>query len=742
MSSEQHDPTEARRAEVMAWAASYNGEPCIATGQHLQHLAATLRWQQRQLDEATTRINQIINDHWEELTPEIVLKLSAAHSGTDGSTPREEEDIDATKARGEAVSDSGKNTEEERTGAEIRQVARRSSDVTEGAVADDDLEPLCAEMLRMMERDADAAAPSAELREKLAEYAHEAWAGWMEYLFSKCAHLGDERIIPEWAVERWMRQLKTPYAELPESEKASDRAEADKMLAIMGAADVLAEVTAMMDAETANAKAEIDAQENAALYRDGKEPAAPSADLALPWRKEKDNSPCVICDPSEMDFEGCYHRAWNVVDAQGRIWLNGLREEDADAIVEAVNGWNELAKVAMSGKDLAALNADNAALRQRVSELERERDEYKWLYEDEQEVYADEVKETNRLRERVVALDGQAAAERKARRATLADAVQHAEENERLRTALVQSRTTMLEIRDAMHEINGTGKGNAVTWHVITMANRAIANMSTALSGEEGASDDTDTQESPAVDSRRDGAIAEQPARTEDAGRVAASEGEVGSEADAPSAATPHEAARRALDAFVIGGSNSSYSCDGGYTTSFDELWESGKRVGVTLHAHFRKGSSFGTDRGTPTGQDTGRESDTESGERATEDAPQGVGLGGEYTERDAADEGNHADAVTPGAGAFALTEFKLLDLLFADEGKTLREVHDANVSRLKDNFNAIESAIRQVAAQRAADRKKAKRTIHRTGRRMDELAELLAETSTQAAGFASDAAP
>lgn len=71
-----------------------------------------------------------------------------------------------------------------------------------------------------------------DLREQLAAYAHEAWSGWMRYLFSKCDAQWNGRVIPPWAVERWQRQLATPYAELPEEEKASDRAEADTILAL------------------------------------------------------------------------------------------------------------------------------------------------------------------------------------------------------------------------------------------------------------------------------------------------------------------------------------------------------------------------------------------------------------------------------------------------------------------------------------------------------------------------------
>ena len=72
-----------------------------------------------------------------------------------------------------------------------------------------------------------------ELREELAEYAHTAWSGWMEYLFKQCIiKENGEVIIPQWAVERWNRQMNTSYEDLTEKEKDSDRKEADKMLTI------------------------------------------------------------------------------------------------------------------------------------------------------------------------------------------------------------------------------------------------------------------------------------------------------------------------------------------------------------------------------------------------------------------------------------------------------------------------------------------------------------------------------
>ena len=70
--------------------------------------------------------------------------------------------------------------------------------------------------------------------EELAEYAHTAWAGWMQYMFEKCIANEDATLtIPAWAVERWSRQAHTSYNELPEEEKESDRTEALKMLEIV-----------------------------------------------------------------------------------------------------------------------------------------------------------------------------------------------------------------------------------------------------------------------------------------------------------------------------------------------------------------------------------------------------------------------------------------------------------------------------------------------------------------------------
>lgn len=73
-----------------------------------------------------------------------------------------------------------------------------------------------------------------EIRERLADYAHEAWSGWMRYLFSRSLKESDGCVlIPSELVERWTRQMNTPYTQLPDNEQESDRVEADKMLTIM-----------------------------------------------------------------------------------------------------------------------------------------------------------------------------------------------------------------------------------------------------------------------------------------------------------------------------------------------------------------------------------------------------------------------------------------------------------------------------------------------------------------------------
>lgn len=73
-----------------------------------------------------------------------------------------------------------------------------------------------------------------ELREKLAALAHDQWSGWMKYMLGRMDwnNIGTGKIMYGDDVKRWERQMNTIYADLPENEKDSDRAEADKVIAI------------------------------------------------------------------------------------------------------------------------------------------------------------------------------------------------------------------------------------------------------------------------------------------------------------------------------------------------------------------------------------------------------------------------------------------------------------------------------------------------------------------------------
>lgn len=73
-----------------------------------------------------------------------------------------------------------------------------------------------------------------EIIEEHADFAHSAWSGWMKYLFSKTTSNEDgSETIPKELTDRWRRQLKTSYKDLPEDEKESDRDEAIKVLKIV-----------------------------------------------------------------------------------------------------------------------------------------------------------------------------------------------------------------------------------------------------------------------------------------------------------------------------------------------------------------------------------------------------------------------------------------------------------------------------------------------------------------------------
>jgi hypothetical protein len=70
--------------------------------------------------------------------------------------------------------------------------------------------------------------------EQHADLEHEIWSSWMQYMFTKGTFNPDGTwTMPAWAVERWGRQMRTPYSDLSEREKESDREQVQKHLSLI-----------------------------------------------------------------------------------------------------------------------------------------------------------------------------------------------------------------------------------------------------------------------------------------------------------------------------------------------------------------------------------------------------------------------------------------------------------------------------------------------------------------------------
>jgi hypothetical protein len=85
----------------------------------------------------------------------------------------------------------------------------------------------------MQEESVELPAPLQEqsLMETLAALEHERWSHWQRYLHSQCRRTDDGSLtIPAELVSRWAQQMSTPYAQLSESEKESDREQVRRYL--------------------------------------------------------------------------------------------------------------------------------------------------------------------------------------------------------------------------------------------------------------------------------------------------------------------------------------------------------------------------------------------------------------------------------------------------------------------------------------------------------------------------------
>ncbi len=65
-----------------------------------------------------------------------------------------------------------------------------------------------------------------KLFEELSNIEHQRWVGWQKYMHSLCIKNQDGSLtIPKESVDHWTKQINTPYQNLSEREKESDRDE-------------------------------------------------------------------------------------------------------------------------------------------------------------------------------------------------------------------------------------------------------------------------------------------------------------------------------------------------------------------------------------------------------------------------------------------------------------------------------------------------------------------------------------
>lgn len=75
------------------------------------------------------------------------------------------------------------------------------------------------------------------LVEELAAIEHARWAHWQRYVHAKAERGPDgSLVLPACLVRQWDTQIATPYADLSESEKISDRQQVRRYLPLIAAA--------------------------------------------------------------------------------------------------------------------------------------------------------------------------------------------------------------------------------------------------------------------------------------------------------------------------------------------------------------------------------------------------------------------------------------------------------------------------------------------------------------------------
>ena len=83
-------------------------------------------------------------------------------------------------------------------------------------------------------REVRAILESDALVEQLATVEHERWGHWQQYVHAQCSRADDgSLVIPAEMVQLWATQIATPYADLSETEKESDREQVRRYLPVL-----------------------------------------------------------------------------------------------------------------------------------------------------------------------------------------------------------------------------------------------------------------------------------------------------------------------------------------------------------------------------------------------------------------------------------------------------------------------------------------------------------------------------
>jgi hypothetical protein len=173
-----------------------------------------------------------------------------------------------------------------------------------------------------------------ELREQLADAQHAIWSHWMRYMFT-CGSLNPDGTwtMPADKVERWQRQMQTPYSGLTDTERRSDRNQANKILSVLPPVPV-DDIRKVWSAAPENAATQSAIMRVGDWLRTSAVAAVP-VDISELHRLRRDvDDICQALDPNEIGGAVNWadlgaREVARVFDCDGNTWLRVVIEEAA-----------------------------------------------------------------------------------------------------------------------------------------------------------------------------------------------------------------------------------------------------------------------------------------------------------------------------------------------------------------------------------------------------------------------------